>query len=309
MANFVKGMLVENEGASQWGPGKVVFVSGDNLHIIFRDLEEDMARVFRGDASALRVAKQQSDPVLDNLPPLEETNGRWLLPAKRLTLESVKRRFLHEFPAAFADPRYMEMERDYKLAAHVKFQQFLGISKIRELLSERNYQTLAEKALKVLGGLNLLSRYESAAFHDAMQNQDAVRSFFITLLSVRDAEPLTREIFDKFIDSVNSLPAARSPVAKWPVATLFPYLAEPARYMFLKPEVTKTAAESLGFDLKYDSTLNWTTYDALQRMGTLYLDLLRPLGARDFVDIQSFIWVTCGGYDGTRPEPRAANKI
>src|SRR5690242_10542373 len=32
-------------------------------------------------------------------------------------------------------------------------------------------------------------------------------------------------------------------------------------------------------------------------MGKTYLDLLRPMGARDFVDVQTFIYVSCGGYD------------
>jgi hypothetical protein len=299
MTNFVKGTLVENLGAPNWGPGKIVHVSGDNLHIIFRDLEDSMARLFRVDAPVLRVLERQSDPVLDNLRPLAEKGGRWVLPAKRLTLDSVKRKFLHEFPAGFSDPLHMEKERDYKLTAHVKFQQLLGLSGIRNLLMKRDRHTLADKALKSIGGLNLLSPYESAAFHDAMQEQDAVEYFFTTLLTVLDADPLTGAVFDKFADAVASLPAARRKVATWPVATLFPYLVEPARHMFLKPEVTKAAAETLGFDLKYNPTPNWTTFEALQRMGALYLDLLRPLGARDFVDVQSFIWVACGGYDGT----------
>ena len=173
MADFVVGMLVGNAGAPKWGPGKIVPVSADNLHIIFRDLEEDMARIFQADASVLGAAQQQSDPILDNLPPLKEKNGRWVLPAKRLTLESVMRRFLHEFPAGFADPGYMEAERDYKLAAHLKFQKLLGLPGVRKLLAKRDFKTLAEKALKAVGRLNLLSPYESAAFHDAMQERAA----------------------------------------------------------------------------------------------------------------------------------------
>jgi hypothetical protein len=298
MANFIKGMLVENAGAPKWGPGKIVHVSGENLHIIFRDLEEDMARIFRADAHALHVAKQQSDPVLDNLPPLDEKAGRWVLPAKRLSLESAKRRFLHQFPAGFADPKYMEQERDFKLAAHLKFQQLLGISEIGTLLSESKTRLLAENALKVVSGVNLLAPFESAAFHDAMRDDKAVQRFFAALLAMMSAHRLTAELFQNFTDAVESLPAVGSKVATWPVATIFPYLAEPDRFMFLKPAVTKIAAETLGFDLKYNPQLNWPTYEALQRMGATYLELLRPFGARDFVDVQSFIWVTCGGYDG-----------
>jgi len=302
MTKFVEGMLVENSGALRWGPGKVVYVDGEHLHVIFRDLEEDMAKVFRTDTQMLRPAPQQSDPVLDNLPPLVEKMGRWTLPTKRLTLDSVKRRFLHEFPAGFSDPGYMKNERDYKLDAYLKFQKLLGLSGIREALTSRDHQGLATKVLKVNSLLNLLSPYESAAFHDAMQEPHAVESFFTALLRVADADPLTAGVFDPFVDAVTSLPAPRGRVATWPVTTLFLYLADPTRFMFLKPEVTKAAADSLGFDLKYNSTPNWTTYEALQRMAALYLDFLRSLGARDFLDVQSFIWVACGGYDGARAE-------
>jgi hypothetical protein len=67
--------------------------------------------------------------------------------------------------------------------------------------------------------------------------------------------------------------------------------------MFLKPEVTQVAAETLAFDLQYASAPNWTTYSALIRMGNVYLQLLQHMGARDFIDVQSFIYVVGGGYD------------
>jgi hypothetical protein len=67
--------------------------------------------------------------------------------------------------------------------------------------------------------------------------------------------------------------------------------------MFLKPEVTQAGAQTLGFDLQYDSKPNWVTYSALIRMGAVYLKLLERLGARDFIDVQSFIFVAGGGYE------------
>ena len=67
--------------------------------------------------------------------------------------------------------------------------------------------------------------------------------------------------------------------------------------MFLKPLATKAAAAALGFDLQYNAALNWVTYASLLRMGHIYLGLLREMGARDFVDVQSFILVVGGGYD------------
>ena len=65
--------------------------------------------------------------------------------------------------------------------------------------------------------------------------------------------------------------------------------------MFLKPEVTKTAAERLGFDLLYTSTPNWGTYSRLLDMSRLLMQSLKPLGARDLIDVQSYIWMTGSG--------------
>jgi hypothetical protein len=79
--------------------------------------------------------------------------------------------------------------------------------------------------------------------------------------------------------------------------------------MFLKPQVTKRAAESLGFDLRFECTPNWTTYEALLRMARTYLDLLRPFGAIDFLDVYSFFFVSGGGYDNERPTSKGAPEI
>ena len=96
--------------------------------------------------------------------------------------------------------------------------------------------------------------------------------------------------------AVSALPQPGSRVATWPVATIFPYLAHPDRNMFLKPEVTKEAAQRLGFHLNYKSEPNWLTYRSLLSLAELLMEELRPLGARDLIDVQSFIWVT-GEYD------------
>jgi hypothetical protein len=228
-----------------------------------------------------------------------EKEGLWVLPRRRLTLESLRTKFLNRFPAGFSDPAYLQGERDYKLAAHLRFKTNLSTAEMLGLLSKPDYRELAARASKVLSNpVNILSPYENAAFHDAMQVDDAVGTFFRTLVSLLTATGVTEKSIGPFFDAVTSLPANRGRVATWPVATAFPYLADPARFMFLKPEVTKEASISLGFDLKYVSEPNWRTYEALQRMGEVYLDLLRPMGARDFVDVQSFIYVTCGGYEG-----------
>ena len=61
--------------------------------------------------------------------------------------------------------------------------------------------------------------------------------------------------------------------------------------MFLKPQPTKDCADRLRFDLQYSADLRWITYNQLLLLSDTLLSLLRPYGARDYIDVQSFMWV------------------
>jgi hypothetical protein len=61
--------------------------------------------------------------------------------------------------------------------------------------------------------------------------------------------------------------------------------------MFLKPEITREAEARLGFHLSYQAQPNWQTYRKLLELGRLLMEQLRPLGARDLIDVQSFMWI------------------
>ena len=280
-----------------WGPGKIVHVSGENLHIIFRDLDEKTAKIFKCGAPLIGKAEMQTDSVLDNLPPLTEKDGRWELPRTRLSLAAAKRKFLHFFPQGFVDPKYLSEERTYKLEAHQRFQSELNTEVLAELLKTDDIPALVRKGQSILGSVNVLSRFESAAFTDAMRDIPAARGFYSALLTLLTATEISAPNFEVFLNQVSALPAPRGRVATWPVTTILLFLAQPHRFMFLKPEVTQVAAETLAFDLQYNSAPNWPTYSALIRMGDVYLGLLKEMGAQDFIDVQSFIYVVGGGYD------------
>ena len=78
----------------------------------------------------------------------------------------------------------------------------------------------------------------------------------------------------------------------WPIVTLLPFLADPARFIALKPTNTELMAARMGANLKYDTTPNWETYDAALHMARALLGRLQPLGAKDLIDVQQFMWVT-----------------
>jgi len=94
-----------------------------------------------------------------------------------------------------------------------------------------------------------------------------------------------------YIGEVGRSPSARLVQPSGPSRRFSPIWAQPDRFMFLKPEVTQQCAARLTFDLAYSSDLNWPTYERLLVMSARLLEILRPYGASDFIDVQSFIWV------------------
>lgn len=103
----------------------------------------------------------------------------------------------------------------------------------------------------------------------------------------------TRDGFERVVEGFSNLAAdpGKAPVTKWPILTVLPFAARPDAFMFVKPEATKSCAERVLWDIRYEPRLNWTTYESILAMSRWLLGKLQSLGARDFIDVQSFIWV------------------
>jgi hypothetical protein len=293
------GTLVEHPKRPAWGPGKVVQITSSFLFVVFRDLPDREARRFRLSDSMLAVAASQSDPLLDNLPPLVQEGEKWVLPAPRMTLGMAVERFGARFPGGLSDPAYLESERDYKWSAHERWIKDLGNGQAETLLAQNRLEELTRRALGVIQRTNHLASYESMALRDGLSHEPSARRFFERLVALLSSKEIAASVWKPFAAAVGELPRAegKARVLTWPNVTILPFLAQPDRHMLLKPNTTKVAAETLGFDLKYEPTPNWPTYEALLRMGDVYRGLLQFLAPRDMIDVQSFIWVTCGGYD------------
>ena len=73
--------------------------------------------------------------------------------------------------------------------------------------------------------------------------------------------------------------------------TVFGFIAQPETHIFLKPNVTRIAAQEYGFDFQYQSRPSWKTYANFLRLAETMRRDLRELQPRDMIDLQSFIWV------------------
>lgn len=290
------GEYVTHPARPEWGPGRVLDVRGSDVTVYFRDVPGDdpldAVKTIRVNAVALATAELTHDAILDNLPPYKD-GGFQRLPRKRVTLNQGIARFHASFPLYFDDPEYFEKERAYKWSAHELFNETLGKGQLGHLLSSTQVDDARRRALAVEGRVNLLAVFEKAAFRDGLRDDRAAERLLKALDDLLRPATVEREAFEVYIGAINALPSTegKTDPAKWTVATVLPYLAEPSRFMFLKPTVTQDCAARLTFDLKYTPDLNWTTYSKLLEMSNYLLGLLKPYGARDFIDVQSFIWV------------------
>ena len=204
---------------------------------------------------------------------------------------SCRRKFLRFFPKGFADQKYFAWERGYKWAAHQKWEDTLSRSEFRRLLNAGEFAGVAARALKSLSGTNLLFSFESMALRDAVRTEEGARSFAEGLYQFLHGRSGPRQRFDAWCLAVESLPKIKSRVFTHPVVTVFGFIAQPETHIFLKPTVTRVAAERYGFDFRYHSRPSWAVYSSLLEFAELIRKDLADLKPRDMIDIQSFIWV------------------
>jgi hypothetical protein len=90
---------------------------------------------------------------------------------------------------------------------------------------------------------------------------------------------------------VEKLPRRQTRVLTWPLLTVFGFIAQPDRHMFLKPNVTRRAADAYGFNFLYRSRPDFETYSCLLAFAEQVRKDQQALRPRDMIDIQSFMWV------------------
>ena len=202
-----------------------------------------------------------------------------------------RRKFLKYFPGGFRDEQYLDCERTYKWNAHLAWRDALEAREFRRLLREGRYEAIAAHAVRIESRTNLLFSFEKMALRDAVRPAAGARAFAEGLYQFLHGRADDRARFLRWRDVVGALPRRQTRVLTWPVLTVFGFIAQPDRHMFLKPRVTRAAADAYGFDLSYHSKPDWSTYRSLLAFATAVLRDQRDLAPADLIDAQGFIWV------------------
>lgn len=205
--------------------------------------------------------------------------------------EACRRRFLRYFPDGFEDETYLAWERDYKVDASSAWHLQLGRRRFAELLKARRFDEVAATAIRIESRTNLLFSFEKIALRDAVSTPAAARHFAEALYRLLHGTGTLEGRFTAWIEAMAVLPRRQTRVVTWPVVTVFGFLAQPRRHIFLKPNVTRNAALRYGFPFTYHPRPMWPVYRQLLRFGAAIRADLSDLRPRDLIDIQSFMWV------------------
>jgi hypothetical protein len=204
-----------------------------------------------------------------------------------------RRKFLRFFPKGFRDETYLAWERDYKWETHQRWEEALNRDEFRRLLKKREYGEIGARAVRTeqRSRHSMIFSFEKMALRDALKSAAGVRTFATGLYDFLHGSGNDEARFVDWCDTVAALPRKQTRVLTWPLVTVFGFIAQPDKHIFLKPLITKIAARQYGFEFEYQSNPNWETYTSLLGFAATIRRDLRDLKPRDMIDLQSFIWV------------------
>jgi hypothetical protein len=274
---FKKGERVRHPNKPEWGIGEVLEdTKGDTVNIFFVGSGEKVLKPSSFSLSRVE-GPEAAHPVLDNLRPGPKFKSLSLLVAN----------FKRVFPVGFQGDAYHRNERDYKVKAHDLMASSLGKIGFGALVDNEDFAEICKRALAVVNQTNLIFPNEKMSLKDGLKSAAGATLFSVKLYALLyDDQPMSQR-FDAFADCLSELHAS-----KWTTATYFLFMRFPEQHMFLKPEVTRKAADACGFELNYRPEPNWFTYSKLLALSQYLFESLAELKPRDMIDIQSFIWST-----------------
>jgi hypothetical protein len=298
MDGLQNGMLVQH---SSLGMGKVVALEPNAVHVFFPDSDKRFAAKLRLPfaRTLLQTEGLEPNPWLEGLSAftLDATSGRFALAASWLTHEQAVEQYLAVFPEGFADPAYLT-PADIKgarascwRAAHDLWVERFGNGEGERLLAADDLKGLVKRALEIderIASLHPLA--DRGAVKAAFADDETTRDFFAALFELLQVPSAGRARFEKLFAAAAKLPVDAA--QQWLVATVFPFVAAPDRHALLRPKATCEAAERLGCNLRYAEPPTWVTYAALRTLSARLLEALAVNGAKDLVDVESFLHVT-----------------
>lgn len=284
---YESGQLIEHP---KWGRGKIVQVNGDKVRVIFKS--EPQPKLIDTARFPLPLAGDQRDPYFGRIHlPATQGKGKGVGGVKStITQAEAKRRFLAKFPQGFADSAYQAEERAHKVQASERWAREMSREELEPLLAAGEFAQMAQRAMQIEAQTNLLDVFAKAALRNAAKAEP--EAFARGLFELVCGEGEMPDRFEGFAAMLDSLPQPKTQTFKWPIQTIFPFLADPREHLFLKPKVTQLAADRFGFDLQYRPQPAWDVYARVLEFARQLAQDLADLKPADLIDVQAFIYLS-----------------
>jgi hypothetical protein len=269
-------------------------------HVFFRDCEDQKAKKYLASENLLFLATSQKDERLEEVfQAARKKNRPSARRPRRLNFNQALEIFKARYPQTFFDYLYKSgsgkgghsqaegLSRQY----HAAF----GNGLLRRWVETRSVQVLVERSLSILKNQDLLYGKAFEGFKALLKDEAATLAYFQALVEILETGNPNEAAMKAYFTAVKAIPVPG--FAKWPNITLFPFLARPERHMLLKPLMARAYAVRLGHPFEFEHELNLWTYSDLLEMARSTLSLLKPMGARDYLDVFAFMTVVLEGVD------------
>lgn len=257
-------------------------IRSEKIGMVTFDLVERDGRFF-GLANRKRVSEEPDPDAAWRalLQSVGEAMGRYV------GMDGARKLFLHYYPGGFHSDAFSE--RPYKIKAKQSLEKSSSLQ--QALVGDADPETV----LSAFRSTNMLFSIEQARVQEVLRSAEA--RTFIQAASFFAEGDITKSLRE--LDRILSPFQAN----KWTIVTYLPFLWKPSEHMFLKPNATKDFAERIGhrFANVYRPELDARVYESLLALTDTVKSSLVDLQPRDNIDVQSFIWVVSGSYDGEQP--------
>jgi hypothetical protein len=291
---FEPNQILTHRDAPDLGRLRVNAVSSDHLYLVQENSAGGEEKIFQASNPSLVLAADQSPSgfparrVADAVGAKKKrvSTGAAKKPLNAWPFEEAYKRFEARYPGGFNDAAFAKDERDVKAAAVARWQEQFGPAGLAKLKASKSPEEVAKAFIAVNAkGLNLLHPIEFKKFTDALKASPASLDFVDAVAAAVAEGSLSEAGFNAMVKAFETC-GLKGP---WTVLTLWAHLAAPKGFPFLKPAVTKAAADGLGHSLNYETKLNWATYQKTVELYDKLWALLEPKGAKDWRDVQSFL--------------------
>ncbi len=190
---------------------------------------------------------------------------------------------------SFDHKHFQEKEIIYKRKAVELASKLLDETDLRKLIAEGNYDEVVSRLGKVAQATNLLHLSTPAAGDLSILHTESLDkpSFCAAVLDLLYGEGPAHVRLDRF----SAYCKERGLPNKWTFPTYYLFLLFPEEELFVKPSIVTWFMNFVGANKEYAAKPASPFYVWFKQVAGQLFILLQRFGAKDMIDIQSFIWV------------------